>query len=144
MMKRPFRGMGELPQGLSEERGETWPPNAPVGFPPLGSEYVPTSSPVGGSVDTSRIGNASLWQVISFNAGTSPQKVQDVTARKYLLIQNKSTTGVLYVGFGYVPNENNGIVLLPGGFFEPLSYPVNEIWVIADMRNTNGILIYGT
>lgn len=141
---RRIRGLGELPQELSRLRGETYPPQSPYGLPPPASDYVATSAgEIAKPSETLDGSRSSLFQVITFVAQPSAQKIQDNTLRKYFLIQNKSNSGTIYLGFGYQPDVNNGIVLPPGVAYEPYSFPINDVWVSSDVPNTIGILIYG-
>jgi hypothetical protein len=133
--------LGDLPTQNAIERGEA-EPLAPFGFPPNGNEYMPPQ--VGGQGGNRAISqNQSQWGFIVFEAGTVAIKVQDFTARKFMLIQNKSPTATLYLGFGYEPNALNGLVLTPGSAYEPFTYPTNEIYVSSDEEGANGLLVFG-
>lgn len=136
--------MGELPGELSQQRGEGYPPAAPIGIPPRAGDYAPSVDPSRNPVNVALSERQSLWQTIVFTAGTSVIKVQDFTMRKFFLIQNKSAAGTLYVGFGYEPTPGNSIELPAGVGFEPFSYPINDIWVVGTVANMPGVLIYGT
>lgn len=140
---RQYRGnhLGDLPMQNAAERGEA-EPLAPFGLPPNGNEYAPPQ--VGGQGGQRLVNqNQSQWGFIVFEAGLTPIKVQDFTARKFMLIQNKSPTATIYLGFGYEPNALNGLVLTPGSAYEPFTYPTNEIYVTADEDGANGLLVYG-
>lgn len=126
---RYFGGrVGELP-----DYGDI-PPD-PVGIPPPG-EYQGTS--VSGLSD-----RQSQWNYIIFTVGLTAIKVQDYLLRKFFLIQNKSGANSILVGFGYIPDANTGLLLGAGVGFEPYSYPVNEIYVVATGAGTQGLIIYG-
>lgn len=132
-------GLGELPSTPLNENG-VLSVNPPVGKPPTGNMTAPTQVP-----GQSRVlgDNQSSWQFITFVAGVDAIKIQDLTYRKFFLIQNKSAAGTLYVGFGYQPNVSNGLVLPSGVGYEPFSYPINEIWVSASVPGVSGLLIFG-
>lgn len=132
-------GLGELPTTALNENGAL-SVQAPYGRPPIGGQSAPTQQP-----GQSRIlgDNQSVWQFITFSVGTNPIRIQEDTYRKFMLIQNKSAAGTLFVGFGYVPNEGNGLVLSAGVGYEPFTYPINEIWVASDGPTVSGLLIFG-
>lgn len=133
------QGLGELPSTALTENG-VLSLNPPIGRPPTGNMSAPTQVP-----GQNRIlgDNQSSWQFITFEVGAAPIKLQDLTYRKFFLIQNKSAAGTLFVGFGYQPNEGNGLVLPAGVGYEPYSYPINEIWVSSDGPTVSGLMIYG-
>ena len=133
-------GLGELPQTPLNENGAL-SVNAPFGRPPIGGQSAPTQQP--GQMRV--LGeNQSVWQFITFTVGTEPIRIQEDTYRKFLLLQNKSAAGSLYIGFGYVPNLGNGLVLPAGVGYEPFTYPINEIWVAGSVAGVTGLLIFGT
>jgi hypothetical protein len=134
----PRNGMGELPSTPMNENGAL-AINPPFGRPPTGNLAAPTGP------GQSRIlgDNQSSWQFITFQVGATPIKLQDLTYRKYFLIQNKSGAGTLFVGFGYAPNYSNGLVLAAGVGYDSYSYPINEIWVASDGPIVDGLMIYG-
>lgn len=135
----PPHALGELPSTPLNENGAL-AVNAPLGRPPTGNQSAPTGVP-----GQARIlgDNQSSWQNVTFNAGIAPIKIQDLTYRKFFLIQNKSAVGTLYVGFGYQPNAGNALVLPAGVGYEPFTYPINEIWVSASVAGVAGLLIFG-
>jgi hypothetical protein len=137
-----LNGLADLPGALSTERGESDQP-APFGQPPNASLYAPPSP---GAAAVQRLDPTlqSNWAAITFVAGLVPIRIQDFLARKFFLIQNKSGIGTIFVGFGYQPTVDNGLVLDPGVGYEPFRYPVNDIWVAASVAGTKGVLIYGT
>lgn len=81
-------------------------------------------------------------QPFSVGAGNPVGSIRPEEHRSYLLIQNTHATQILYIGFGYVPNAGNGLVLGPGGFYEPLWVPQNEIWIVGSGAGTTGLLLY--
>lgn len=132
------QGLGELPSTPLNENGAL-AVRPPLGVPPTGNQSAPT-----GPGQSKILGdNQSTWQYVTFTAGLTPIKIQDLTYRKFFLIQNKSAAGTLYVGFGYQPNSGNGLVLPAGVGYEPFTYPINEIWVAASVAAVNGLLIFG-
>ncbi len=135
------RGLGELPETALQERGELGV-SPPFGLPPQASEGIPT---IPGQAPSASSGeNQSNWQSIPFNVGTEVIVLQSFLIRKFLLIQNIDPAGTLYFGFGWVPSENNALVLPPGTGYEPYRYPTNEIYVVSSVAGTLGFLIYGT
>lgn len=65
--------------------------------------------------------------------------------RNYLFILNTSAANRLFIGFGYAPNANTGIIIeLNLGFYEPNVVPNQEIWALGAGAGTTGILIYST
>lgn len=135
-----FRGnLGELPNTPLNENGAL-SVNPPIGRPPTGNQSAPTQIP---GQNRFLGDNQSNWQYITFEVGAAPIKIQDFTYRKFFLIQNKSGVGTLYVGFGYAPNQGNGLILPAGVGYEPFAYPVNEIWVASDGPLVSGLMIYG-
>lgn len=131
--------LGELPSTPLNENGAL-SVNPPIGRPPTGNQSAPTQVP-----GQSRIlgDNQSSWQFITFTVDANPIKIQDLTYRKFFLIQNKSAVGTIYVGFGYNPNLGNGLVLPAGVGYEPFTYPINEIYVASSGPAVSGLLIYG-
>lgn len=132
-------GLGELPSTPLTENGAL-AVRPPFGRPPTGGMSAPTQQP-----GQSRIlgDNQSSWQFITFTVDSTPIKLQDMTYRKFFLIQNKSAAGTLFVGFGYNPNAGNGLVLPAGIGYEPFAYPINEIYVASDGPVVSGLMIYG-
>lgn len=132
-------GLGELPSTALTENG-VLAVKGPMGRPPIGNSSAPTQTPG----QMRELGdNQSSWQFITFKATPEPVKLQDMTYRKFFLIQNKSGVGTLYVGFGYKPNAGNGLVLPAGVGYEPFSYPINEIWISSDGPTIDGLMIFG-
>lgn len=137
--KIPRNGLGELPTTPLNENGAL-AVRPPFGRVPTGNQTAPTQVPGQARV----LGdNQSSWQYITFTVDSSPIKLQDFTYRKFFLIQNKAAAGTLFVGFGYVPNEGNGLVLPAGIGYEPFTYPINEIYVASDGPTVSGLMIYG-
>jgi hypothetical protein len=141
-----FRGLGDLPRDISRERGE-YPLTPPISRPgPAGANIPPAGAfapmPNGAMQQTGA--NQSNWQFLNFEAGLSVIKIQDYLLRKFLLIQNRSTTGTIYVGFGWAPTPLNGLVLHAGVSYEPYTYPTNEIYVLGSVAGVSGLLIFGS
>lgn len=70
------------------------------------------------------------------NVGTSSASIlaQDIH-RKYLLIQNHDDTDSIYINFD-VTATTSDLEIPPGGNYEPLIVPTNEIFAIADAAAT--------
>lgn len=136
--------LGDLPPehaGLRNERDI----RQAINIPPPGNAagYNPITPDGGGQMMVGE--NQSSWGSISFTVSdVEAIKIQDFLLRKFMLIQNNSAMGTLFVGFGWIPTANNSMVLEPGTGFEPYRYPINDIWVLASAPNTDGILIFGT
>ena len=133
--------LGELPSTPLDDNGAL-ALNPPIGRPPNGRDYAALASPGAGSVALSA--NQSFWQSVIFTVGTTPLKIQDSLARKFLLIQNNSAANTIYVGFGWQPTALNSLVLQAGFGYEPFAYPVNEIWVTGSAAGSVGVMIFGT
>lgn len=146
MQGRFFRnnGLGDLPRDHSRLRNEAELRPA-VNLPPSGNStaYNPVTPDGGGQVMVGE--NQSSWGSISFTVSdVEAVKIQDFLLRKFMLIQNNSALGTLFVGFGWIPTPTNSLVLEPGTGFEPFRYPINDIWVLASAPNTDGILVFGS
>ena len=51
--------------------------------------------------------------------------------RQYLLIQNATGSGVIYIGFNEVPNISTGIEIIAGGAYELRNpAPSNQVYVV--------------
>ena len=139
-----FRRLGDLPRDFGRERGEyplTPPDSRPAGAGvPAAGSMVPTAS---GTLASAAY-NQSNWQSLNFTAGLSVIKIQDYLLRKFLLIQNRSTSGTIYIGFGWSPTPENGLVLPAGISYEPYTYPTNEIYVLGSVADISGLLIFGS
>ncbi len=66
--------------------------------------------------------------------------------RWYLLIQNTHPSAKFQIGIGYVPNDATGLLLNPGGYYEPPVIPQNEIYIrrVPGGAVSTGIIIYAT
>ncbi len=62
--------------------------------------------------------------------------------RSYFFIQNNHATAIMYIGFGFIPTSTTGIKLPPGGFYEPIQVPTNEIYLLSDTAGANGVILY--
>ena len=134
-------GLGDLPETALRERGE-YRALPPVGLPPPGSDFIPSNP--GSTAQAILNDRQSNWQSIPFSVGTDVIKLQDFLLRKFLVLQNLSATGTIFVGFGWTPTAANALTLAPGVGYEPFSYPTNEIYVVASLAATAGLLIYGS
>lgn len=62
--------------------------------------------------------------------------------RKFLLIQNKSTSGTIYLNFGAAATVANGLKIGPGGSFESAQVcPVNAVYAIGDIGSNPDVVI---
>lgn len=132
--------MGDLPEQLAQERNDGNLPPPPLGLPPNGGAQGVTQQRGNAPVSFDQ----SQWGFVTFRVGTEPLKIQDYMLRKFLLIQNKSLTGTIYVGFGYIPTALNALELLPQIGYEPFRYPTNEIYVVGTEPDIEGLLLFGT
>lgn len=60
--------------------------------------------------------------------------------RKYLLIQNKDPSGSIYVNFGAAATVANGVLIGPGGSYEPSVIPTQQIFAIGSLANNPNVL----
>lgn len=135
--------LGDLPPQFNNQP-QTGEIPAAIGAPPPGGTtgYNPVTPDGGGQIMVGD--NQSSWGSVTFVVGTEPIKIQDQLLRKFLTLQNKSGTGTIFVGFGWVPNTENGLELPPGVGYEPFRYPINDIWVVGSEADIHGVLIFGT
>jgi hypothetical protein len=61
---------------------------------------------------------------------TSALQLPFRASRSYLLVQNKGTDSVI-VKFGSVHSASEGILILPGGNYEPAKVPVDSMYLKA-------------
>lgn len=72
----------------------------------------------------------------------SAQHAAANAAREYLLIQNRSATGSIYVRFGAAATVGTGIAIGPGGFWEWDScIPVSAVNIIGSIASNPDVLI---
>lgn len=99
-----------------------------------------------GALAHSMIFNGTNWQrdykTANFNANTNSNVGTSSTSilagsitRKYLLIQNHDDTDSIYINFGAAATTS-GLEIIPGGNYEPLVVPTDEIFAIADAAAT--------
>lgn len=68
-------------------------------------------------------------QFITTNATSTSTKVLDTdTKRNYLLIQNNGSENIT-VKFGQVQTGGEGVVIPPGGNYEPYKGIVDSVWI---------------
>lgn len=83
-----------------------------------------------------------------FLAGTVPLLLRPTEKRQYLFIQNQSAANQFTLGINQAPDPPtavpaNGLIIpINLGFYEPLIVPQGEIWVVAAVANTPGVLLY--
>lgn len=64
------------------------------------------------------------------------------TARKYLLIQNNSTTGTIYVRFGSAATVATGVVITPGGVYEMSDVQSTQaVYAIGDIASNANVTV---
>ena len=72
----------------------------------------------------------------------SAQLVAANTARQYLLIQNNSATGNIYVNFGAASTTANGVRISPGAAWElALCVSTQQIFAIGDIASNPNVLV---
>lgn len=63
------------------------------------------------------------------------------SARQYLLIQNKDSTGTIWVAFGAAATQANGLRIPPGGYWEwDGTVPVSTVNVIGDLATQSNVI----
>jgi len=98
-----------------------------------GTVDVNTLAPVRGNV-------AQTAQTVT----TAAANIAAVNAtRKYLLIQNKDTTGTIWINFAGTATQANGIRIIPGGFFsmDACALSTQAISAIGDIASNANILV---
>lgn len=101
-----------------------------------------TNAPIPATMDDGLYGRASFFHVALFNATGAAYMARQAERRAYILIQNLGLVN-MWVGFGKVPSVNDGILIVPGGNFEPLKAPQNDIWIMSQAGVTQGNLLIG-
>ena len=97
-------------------------------------------------------GSVSVSATVGATAGSHANTAATVTstaalldaanaARKYLLIQNNSATGHLFIGFAAGVTTGNGLKIVPGGFWEPSVVPTGAIYAIGDIATNPNVVI---
>lgn len=85
--------------------------------------------------------NADFNPVTNNNVGTSSTSILAASdTRRYLLIQNHHTTNSIYINFGAAATTT-GLEIPPGGNYEPLTPPTDEIFAIADGATTTYTIV---
>lgn len=74
---------------------------------------------------------------------SSAQLLAANAARRYLLIQNKDSSGSIWVNLmGQPSTPSNGILILPGGSFELSAFvPTGEIFAIGSIANNPNVVV---
>jgi hypothetical protein len=62
--------------------------------------------------------------------------------RRYLLIQNQSTTVAMFLSFVNLPGAASGVQILPLGNYEPLIAPISDLYIVATAAAA-GIIVEG-
>ncbi len=101
-----------------------------------------TNAPIPSNMDDGLYGRANFVHVNINMATTDPLRIRQAERRAYLLIQNQSLAN-MWIGFDKVPSVNDGIMLVPGGAYEPLKVPQGEIWVIGSAAPCFGNMLVG-
>lgn len=112
---------------LTRERTSGGEPGTPVNMAPVPAMFRCNAKTYNYSVDV----NASK-KVANFDEN-----------RGYFMIQNNGV-GNIFVSFGTPARVNRGYLIRPGGYYEPLSAPVSEIYVIGDNGGDLYTVIIGT
>jgi hypothetical protein len=71
-----------------------------------------------------------MFNTTPFNYTTTAVLLRPQEDRGYFFIQNNSLAQTLVVGIGQQPTLTTGVVIPPGGFYEPFQVPQNEIWIL--------------
>lgn len=79
---------------------------------------------------------------INFAATTAATLLQSQQKRRYLIIQNTSATGILYLGFGYSPTSTTGLIIQAGGYYEPFQIPDNDIFMLGSIASVTGVMLF--
>jgi hypothetical protein len=74
--------------------------------------------------------------------GTSTQYLPANTLRTYLIIQNAGAVNVI-VKFGGVQTGSEGVVIGPGGNYEPIKAPANSVYMISASSTASVTLVEG-
>ena len=64
-------------------------------------------------------------------------------SRRYLLIQNLSPVGSLFLNFDNEASATNGVILIANAAYEPFRVPKNSINVAGSVAGINGFIIEG-
>ena len=98
-------------------------------------------------------GNMTISSIVPVQSGSfantnatvtnaSAQLVAANTARKYLLIQNNSATGTIYVRFGTAATVATGVAISPGGAYEmDAAQSTQAIHAIGDIASNANIVV---
>lgn len=101
---------------------------------------------LGGSVNTNnQYGPRSDFANAAATVGTVNAVIGAAKAtRKYLLIQNNSPSGTIYVRFGAAATIGTGIKIGPGGYWEwNAAVPTNDVHAIGDAAGIPVVIVEG-
>jgi hypothetical protein len=91
------------------------------------------------SIVSSRSANANTQKTVT---STSAQLMAAAAARNYLLIQNKDASGSIYLNFGAgAATVANGVLVGPGGNYEPSVIPTDAIQAIGSIASNANIVV---
>ncbi|MDN3921507.1 hypothetical protein [Roseateles violae] len=98
-----------------------------------------------GQVGTTMVANklptsAAFANTAKTVTNASAQLLAASGTRAYLLIQNKDSTGSIWINFGAAATQANGIRIGPGGNYEPAVVPTGAIYAIGDLANNANVL----
>lgn len=158
-MRDEFQGrLGDLPGDLGSPPGR--PSNDRTGFDTTGTRSSPSgqsSAAIQGTLTDPRaqiysrlleLAFKAVWGKVTivpqpFNASNvAVLQIRPQEERTYFLVQNNSGS-TMYIGIGYEPTANTGVQLPPGGVYEPLKIPQNEIYVLGSTpAGQAGVVLY--
>jgi hypothetical protein len=74
--------------------------------------------------------------------GTSTQVLAANSLRSYLIIQNNGSQNAI-IKFGSAQTGTEGIVIIPGGNYEPIWAPANSVFAISASSTTSLTILQG-
>lgn len=103
---------------------------------------VQYDTPPNGQVTVTNTGSASWMQAGRTVTTTSSTIANTNAARRYLLIQNKDTTGNIWVNVATTASQANGIKVEPGGSIEFAGFvPTGVIHCIGDIASNANVIV---
>jgi hypothetical protein len=74
--------------------------------------------------------------------GTSTQYLPQNGLRTYLIIQNNGSVNII-VKFGSVQTSTEGLVIVPGGNYEPIWAPANSVYIESASSSASVTIVEG-